>query len=108
MWKNLRNSENYGCIGEIELLIGERNENFAKDLVSEIMSAQSKNKKVEYLSEKIIIYSYQYEVSENQDLLIFEMVNRRSKNEEREHYYIANRNLHPSYLLNLINKGEMK
>ncbi|MBY9002702.1 MAG: hypothetical protein KGD73_01900 [Candidatus Lokiarchaeota archaeon] len=104
----LKNIDNFGCIGEIELLIGEKNETFANDLASEVITAQSLNKRVEYLSERIIIYSSKYTLDENQDLLIFELVNRKSKNEEREYYYIANKNLHASYLLNLISKGEMK
>ena len=104
----LKNIDNFGCIGEIELLIGEKNETFANDLASEVITAQSLNKRVEYLSERIIIFSSKYTLDENQDLLIFELVNRKSKNEEREYYYIANKNLHASYLLNLISKGEMK
>ena len=104
----LKNIDNIGCIGEIELLVGEKNELFAKELASQIITAQSQNKSVEYLSERTIIYSYKHSIDENQDLLIFELVNRKSKNEEREYYYIANKNLHASYLLNLINKGEMK
>jgi len=103
----LEKMENFDCIGEIELLIGDKNETFAIELASEIITAQSHNKNVEYLSDKIIIYSYKYSIDENQEVLIFELVNRKSKNEEREHYYIANKNLHASYLLNLINKGEM-
>ncbi|MCJ7650805.1 MAG: hypothetical protein MUP85_19515 [Candidatus Lokiarchaeota archaeon] len=99
--------DNFGCIGEIELLVREKN-SFVKDLASQIITAQSQNKSVEYLSERTIIYSYKHSIDENQDLLIFELVNRKSKNEEREYYYIANKNLHASYLLNLINKGEMK
>ncbi|MHA1190839.1 MAG: hypothetical protein ACTSP9_00915 [Promethearchaeota archaeon] len=104
----LKKVDNFGCIGEIELLVGEKNETFARDLASEINTAQSQNKRIEYLSDRMIIYSYKYSIDENQDLLIFEVVNRKSKNEEREYYYIANKNLHASYLLNLINKGEMK
>ncbi|MHA1457496.1 MAG: hypothetical protein ACTSR5_16235 [Promethearchaeota archaeon] len=104
----LRKIDDFGCVGEIELLVGEKNENFAKDLASEIITSQGQNKRVEYLSDRTIIYSYKYHIDEYQDLLIFEVVNRKSKNEEREHYYIANKNLHASYLLNLINKGEMK
>lgn len=103
----LEKIDNFGCIGEIELLIGDKNETFAIELASEIITAQSQNKHVEYLSDRMIIYSYKYSIDENQDVLIFELVNRKSKNEEREHYYIANKNLHASYLLNLINKGEM-
>lgn len=104
----LKNIDNFGCIGEIELLIGEKNETFASELASEIITAKSQNKRVEYLSNTLIIYSYKYSIDENQELIIFEVVNRKSKNEEREYYYIANKNLHASYLLNLISKGEMK
>jgi hypothetical protein len=103
----LEKMENSDCIGEIELLSGDKNETFAIELASEIKTAQSHNKNVEYISDKMIIYSYKYIIDENQEVLIFELVNRKSKNNEREHYYIANKNLYASYLLNLINKGEM-
>jgi len=103
----LEKIENFDCVGEIELLIGDKNETFAIELASEIKTAQTHNKNVEYLSNRMIIYSYKYNIDENQEVLIFELVNRKSKNEEREQYYIANKNLHASYLLNLINKGEM-
>ncbi len=100
--------DNRDCIGEIELFFEEKNEAFTKDLASEIKSAQSQNKQVEYLSDSMIIYSYKYNIDVNQDFIVFELVNKKSKNEEREYYYVANKNLHPSYLLTLINKAEMK
>ncbi|MHA1670791.1 MAG: hypothetical protein ACTSV5_09455 [Promethearchaeota archaeon] len=104
----LNKIDNFACIGEIELLVGDKNESFVRDLASKIMTALSQNKRVEYLSDKMIIYSCKYSIDENQDVVIFELVNRKSKKEEREYYYIANGTLHASYLLNLINKGEMK
>lgn len=103
----LKDIDNFGFIGEIELLVGEKNETFAKELANEIRIAQSQNKRIEYFSDGMMIYSYKYSIDENQELLIFEVVNRKSKNEEREYYYIGNKSLHASYLLNLINKGEM-
>ena len=102
--EKLDNLKSLDCIGEIELVLEEENINFVKGLSGEIIKAKKQKKKIEYYSEKVIIFSTKYDANLGEDLQILEVFYRKTKN--KEYYYIPNKNLYASYLLYLINKGE--
>jgi hypothetical protein len=92
------------CIGKIEIVLDQENINFVKGLTSEIKRAREQKKRIEYFSEKVIIFSSKYDANLGEDLHVLEVVYRKTKN--TEYYYIPNKGIHASYLLYLINKGE--
>ena len=102
--EKLDNLKSVDCIGEIEILLEEDNINFVKGLSVEIIKAKEQKKKIEYYSDKVIVFSSKYDANIGEELQILEVFYRKTKN--REHYYIPNKSLYASYLLYLINKGE--
>jgi hypothetical protein len=102
--EKLDNLKSLDCIGEIEIVLEEENINFVKELSTEIIKAKGQKKKIEYYSEKVIIFSSKYDANIGEELQVLEVYYRKTKN--KEYYYIPNRTLNASYLLYLINKGE--
>lgn len=72
---------------QIENEIGSKKEKFELD------------KKLEYFSENIIIYSFLYKKKR-----IFETIKRTEK--KRVYSYVGDESMHKSHLLNLINRGD--
>jgi hypothetical protein len=102
--EKLDNLKSVDCIGEIEILLEEDNINFVKGLSVEIIKAKEQKKKIEYYSDKVIVFSSKYDANIGEELQILEIFYRKTKN--KEHYYIPNKSLYGSYMLYLINKGE--
>lgn len=95
-------------IGELNLILEDNCTAFAKELETEINKARVYHKRIEYYSDNLIIYSYKKDLNLGQDVLIFETIYKKRNGNKAELSYLANRNMHGSHLLYLINKAELK
>ena len=92
-----------GCIGFLEVIAEEQ---IIVEEVLKLIKEQKENsyldlnKLMEYFSEKIIIFSFTIK-----KMKIWEVFNRQTQ--ESHYSYIGNEYLEKTYLLSLINRGEM-
>ncbi|MFX0059501.1 MAG: hypothetical protein ACFE85_07175 [Candidatus Hodarchaeota archaeon] len=99
--------DDINSLSEINVIFEDKLEKFANEVENEIINARNNLKRVEYYSDNLIIHSYKKNINLGQDVLIFESIYRRRKENQVEYSYIGNRNMYGSHLLFLINRGEM-
>ena len=97
--------ENNPFLPEIDIITSNSGEIFFDEVEKEIRKARKNHKKVQYYSKNIIIYSLEDEINIGHSITIFETLYR--KNNRVECSYLANKKLHGTYLLDLINKAEL-
>ncbi|MFW9938182.1 MAG: hypothetical protein ACFFD5_11075 [Candidatus Thorarchaeota archaeon] len=104
---NMNKIQNLNSLSEINVVFEDKVEKFANEVENEINNARNHLKRVEYYSDNLIIHSYKKNINLGQDVLIFESIYRKRKENQVEYSYIGNKNMYASHLLYLINKGEM-
>ncbi|MFW9772346.1 MAG: hypothetical protein ACFFBY_13155 [Promethearchaeota archaeon] len=103
---DIEDVEESDIIGELNIIVKDNCTSFSKELEHVIETARTHQKRVEYYSDNVIVYSYKKNLNLGQEILIFETIYR---NENRvELSYIANKSMYGSHLLYLINRAEIK
>ena len=100
------NTEQTEFLPRIDIVTSSRGEMFFEEVEKEIEKARKEHKKIQYYSDKLIIYSREDDTNLGHTITIFEKVYRKRKDNNVECVYLANKKLHKQYLLNLINKAE--
>ncbi|MFX1497749.1 MAG: hypothetical protein ACFFBH_09500 [Promethearchaeota archaeon] len=105
---NIENLEDLDIIGELNIVVRDSSSSFSKELEDLIEKARTRQKRVEYYSDNVIIYSYKKELNLGQTILIFETIYRNTNENNVEFSYIANKSMYGSHLIYLINRAELR
>lgn len=105
---DIEDLEESDIIGELNIIIKDKCTSFSKELENVIEKARTHQKRVEYYSDNVIVYSYKKNLNLGQEVLIFETIYRNNHENKVELSYIANKSMYGSHLLYLINRAEIK
>lgn len=105
---NIEDLEDLDIIGELNIVVSDNCSSFSKELEDTIEKARNRQKRVEYYSDNVIVYSYKRDLNLGQTILIFETIYRNINENNIEFSYIANKSMYGSHLMYLINRAEQK